>query len=81
MLRKLDSEQFAVQYVRDFGVAVLNEMNRAFRDEVEHGRDADLRQFAEGTLPMLDGHLQQGLKLRRTLGAAVRDPTGEDSSR
>lgn len=36
-----------------------------FRDEIEHGSDPDLKQFARATLPKIDDHLDRALKLAK----------------
>jgi putative membrane protein len=37
-----------------------------FRNEIENGTDADLKEFAQRTLPKIEDHLQRALKLAKS---------------
>jgi putative membrane protein len=67
MLDKLSSAQgrdFDRMCERDL-VSTHEKAVRAFKHEAEHGQDADLRAFAQKTLPTLEQHLQQAKEMRK----------------
>lgn len=67
MVDKLSSAQgrdFDRMCERDL-VSTHEKAVRAFKHEAEHGQDADLRAFAQKTLPTLEQHLQQAKDLKK----------------
>ena len=63
-LSSADGRDFDRKFERD-SVSAHEKAIRLFKREADHGRDADLRAFAQKTLPTLEQHLQQAKDLRK----------------
>jgi putative membrane protein len=71
MISTLKAERGAA-FDRDYvnGQVEYQKANAAlFRQEIEYGSEPDLTQFARGTLPKIEDHLQRALKLARASNA------------
>jgi putative membrane protein len=80
-LRKVSGHEFDQRYSEFFGVPAHEEAVNLFEKEAKTGADADLRQFAEKTLPTLREHLRMahGLQARTNAGGNTSRP-GEKAS-
>lgn len=68
-LRGLKGDQFDSAYLQGQMDAHQTAVT-LFRQQAENGKDADLRRFAEQTLPTLEQHLRQVRDLRPTVASA-----------
>lgn len=64
-LRHLDAEEFDEEYLEQAGVYAHGVVERLFDQEVHNGSDADIRRFAEQTLPVIRHHLDKAQQLSR----------------
>ncbi|WP_347468713.1 DUF4142 domain-containing protein [Burkholderia stagnalis] len=68
-LRRRAGRDFDVAYLAVAGPEAHRKAIRVFEDEARNGHDADLRAFANDTLPLLRQHLAAAQALARKLGA------------
>ncbi|CAM3794341.1 DUF4142 domain-containing protein [Bordetella sputigena] len=61
---------FDRQYADDIAVAAHQEAVGLFVDAAEHGKDPEIKAFAQQTLPNLKAHLDAGMALRKSLAAS-----------
>lgn len=62
-LRHLDAAEFDDEYLQHAGVYAHSVVERLFNQEASNGTDADLRRFAEQTLPVIRHHLDMAQQL------------------
>ncbi len=63
-LNVLDGAKFDQLYAAEIGVVAHREAVALFRKAVVNARDADVKAFAQQTLPALEHHLQMALNLK-----------------
>ncbi len=67
MLSGADGEKFDKRYAEDFGVKAHEDTVKLFKNAAANAKDADVKAFAQKTLPKLEEHLA----MARTMAAAV----------
>jgi putative membrane protein len=71
-LKTLQSDKdakFDKAYTDKVAVSAHKDAVKLFSDEAKNGKDADVKAFAQKTLPSLQGHLDKGMALQKTLAA------------
>lgn len=71
-LRRLDYEDFDRRFVEVFGIDAHEGALELFRKETAGGSDAELKRFAQQTLPMLERQLQGARRLQAESSASAR---------
>jgi putative membrane protein len=67
MLSGADGEKFDKRYAEDFGVKAHEDTVKMFKNAAANAKDADVKAFAQKTLPKLEEHLT----MARSMEAAV----------
>jgi putative membrane protein len=78
-LAKMRGAEFDRAYMRDM-VQDHEKTVKKFRQEATHGSDADLKSFAQNTLPVLEQHLKMAQDVNRSLtavGSSGQAPAGQ----
>ena len=69
-LGTLEGRKFDEYYSRDWGVKAHENTILAFRSAIDKAEDADVKAFAQKTLPALEQHLEMARALKRETGPA-----------
>jgi len=66
-LGKLQGEQFDKQYAEQIGVAAHKKAVTLFKNATQNAKDADVKAYAEKTLPVLEQHYKMGQEMNDKL--------------
>ncbi len=77
-LHKVSGDKFNQRYTEFFGVPAHEKAVNLFEREANSGSDADLRDFAQNTLPTLREHLQMARDLQGQMSAMQTRPPRAD---
>lgn len=69
-LATLEGRKFDEYYSQDWGVKAHENTVLAFRSAIDKAEDADVKAFAQKTLPALEQHLEMARALKRETGPA-----------
>jgi putative membrane protein len=84
MLASSDGEKFDKRYSDNFGVKAHEETVKLFRTAAEKAQDADIKSFAQATLPKLEEHLTMAKTVQTAVapaGRTIGSGTQADSSK
>jgi len=68
-LGMLDGDSFDKMYASQIAVSAHEDAVELFRKHAQEGEDAELKAFAQKTLPSLESHLQMGRELKQKVDA------------
>jgi putative membrane protein len=83
MLNSGSDDKFDERYARDFGLKAHQDTIKLFQNAANEAKDADVKAFAQKTLPALQSHLDMARKLASTTASSGKsaNATRDDTTR
>lgn len=80
MINTGSDDKFDDRYAREFGVKAHEDTIKLFQTATKEAKDADVKAFAQKTLPSLQSHLEMARKLAGNSGSAAAGKSSKHNS-